>query len=52
MFRVLDWENEASQAGLLSKALNCRKLLHSRSCWKEINLLEADLVWKEGLVKV
>ena len=51
-FYAVDWENELSQVGLLPEAMNCRKLLHSRSYWKEINILEANLVWREALVKV
>ena len=52
LFHALDWEIEVFHVGLLSKAANCRKLLHSRSCWEEVELMEADLVWREGLVLV
>lgn len=35
-----------------SSKLGCCKLLHSQSYWEEVNILEANLVWREGLVLV
>ena len=52
LFCALDWEIEVFQVGLLPEVISYYNLLHSRSCWEEVNLLEADLVWREGMVLV
>ena len=39
LFRGLDWEIEVFQVSLLPEAASYRKLLPSRSCWKEVKIL-------------